>query len=564
VTAFERVLDAVREYGLAVTEQGGERAIFQAPGHSDRDRSVSVRREADAVLLKCHSDLTTAEVLDYIGLTMSDLFDTPRRSGSPRSQRDVPKLTPEQIAERDERRRKRAELDAAHNEAFERELQLAEEIAAGENPDAPRPDWSDPLVQHPELRCESEIGDHHEVENLQSAGCGADDQFVQANGDSSATSTSPSGSKSPPAVSGRTILDEVREHFARYVSTVDDSDLDLVTMWSAHTHLVTETYTTPRLLIDSPVPGSGKTTLLEHLERLCAHPIQMASVSSSAMLARMLDQGMRTMLIDEADRSLDPKKPGVEDLLAILNSGYKRGGTRPVLVPGKNGAWDVQEMATYSPVALAGNSPNLPDDTRSRCIRVLLLPDLEGRVEESDWELVDEPARRLGSALAAWGEIVAEQVRTERPPLPDEVRGRARERWLPLKRIAVAAGGRWPAVVDDLAIRDIARINDEREEGLTVEKRHVLLLRHIGKEWQPDEAFIPTDDLLARLVAAYPDLWGTGSQFKKALTPQGLGRMLTKNYNIHSSRRPDGDRARGYVLDSFRPAFRGFGIEPGR
>ena len=38
------------------------------------------------------------------------------------------------------------------------------------------------------------------------------------------------------------------------------ADLDLLALWTVHTWLVAETYTTPRLLFDSPVPGSGKTT----------------------------------------------------------------------------------------------------------------------------------------------------------------------------------------------------------------------------------------------------------------------------------------------------------------
>jgi len=107
-------------------------------------------------------------------------------------------------------------------------------------------------------------------------------------------------------------------------------------------------------------------------------------------------------------------------------------------------------MTTFAPVAMAGNSPNLPDDTQSRCIRVLLLPDIEGRVEESDWELLDEPARELGARLAQWADSVRDKVRGDRPPLPDIVKGRARERWSPLKRVAAAAGGRWPGVVDEL------------------------------------------------------------------------------------------------------------------
>src|SRR5690606_35977466 len=124
-----------------------------------------------------------------------------------------------------------------------------------------------------------------------------------------------------------------------------------------------------RLVLDSPVPGSGKTTVLEHMHRLCVRPVQAASISSPALLARLLEKGVRTILIDEADRSLDPKKEGVAELIAILNSGYKVGGTRPVLVPTKEG-WDAVEMSTFSPVARAGNSPNLPDDTQSRSIRV--------------------------------------------------------------------------------------------------------------------------------------------------------------------------------------------------
>ena len=51
------------------------------------------------------------------------------------------------------------------------------------------------------------------------------------------------------------------------------------------------------------------------------------------MITRVLENGPRTLLIDEADRSLNQDKPGIDDLIAVLNSGYKKGATRPVLVP---------------------------------------------------------------------------------------------------------------------------------------------------------------------------------------------------------------------------------------
>ncbi len=127
---------------------------------------------------------------------------------------------------------------------------------------------------------------------------------------------------------GEVVLDAVRAHFALYVKTMNEADLDLLTLWTAHTYFVAETYTTPRLVLDSPMPGSGKTTVLEHLSRLCVDPCQMASVTSTALLARILDTAegnTRTLLIDEVDRTLSPDNPLTTDLLAVLNSGYKKG-----------------------------------------------------------------------------------------------------------------------------------------------------------------------------------------------------------------------------------------------
>lgn len=357
------------------------------------------------------------------------------------------------------------------------------------------------------------------------------------------------------------ILADVRDWLSRFVCTVDEADLDLLALWAAHTHLAVETYTTPRLLLDSPVPGSGKTTVLEHLERLCLHPVQMASLSSPALLARMLHAGMRTILIDEADRSLNPDKDGVAELLAVLNSGYKRGGTRPVLVPAKGGEWAVAEMPTYSPVAMAGNSPNLPDDTRSRSIRVLLMPDVDETADESDWEWIEDEARWLGKQLAAWADQVRDDVRLRRPELPAGVRGRARERWSPLKRVAEAAGGHWPALVDQLAAADVQRLQNEREEGIVQQRPHVALLTHVHRAWREGETFVPTEDLIGRLVDAHPDMWGDGSAFGKRLNPQRLGRMLSNHYDVRTSR-PDSNGPRGYLRASLETAFRRFGLIP--
>ena len=356
-------------------------------------------------------------------------------------------------------------------------------------------------------------------------------------------------------------LDRIRAWLGRFIYPMADRDLDLLTLWIAHTHLVFETYTTPRLLIESPVPESGKTTVLEHLERLCLRPIQMAAVSSDAMITRLLHSAIHTLLIDEADRSLSPDKPGIESLISVLNSGYKRGATRPVLVPTKGGGWDTEMMPTFAPVAMAGNQPKLPDDTMSRVIRVLIMPDHEGTVEDSDWELIEDKAAGIATHLATWADHVRESIRTgERPSLHKDARSRTKERWLPLKRVAVAAAGRWPDVVDQLVELDLERMRLEREEGIAGEKIHVKLLRQIREVWPEDKTFVATDHLLTILGLRFPDSWGPCDKYPKGLTAQRMGRMLVKNFGVFADRTSLGER--GYCADAFDSALRSVRLTP--
>lgn len=352
---------------------------------------------------------------------------------------------------------------------------------------------------------------------------------------------------------GCELLDEVRSWFARFITVMKQGDLDVLTVWAAHTHMSTRLYSTPRLQIDSAVPESGKTTVLEHLERLTYRAVTASSLNSSALLARLVGTDPRTLLLDEVDRTLDPKKDGVAELVAILNSGYKVGGQRPTLMPVKGGGWEANELSTFAPVAMAGNQPALPDDTRTRIIRVLLLPDWQGVAEESDWELIDAEASMLGARLARWA-IHADV--SERPQMPPGCTSRFREKWQPLARVARAAGGDWLQRMLDLAAEDVEQVRLDREEGLAAEKPAVLLLRHIIELWPEGESFWATRDLIAELVAEHPTVWGDASPIGKPLTAQRFGRMLNGSYKIRSTREDLADKnsARGYRRDQFGPA----------
>ncbi|WKW86105.1 DNA primase/ helicase [Gordonia Phage JonJames] len=76
-TAYDRVIEAFRREGCNVYEKGPGQAAVQAPGHTDADKSVSVTAIEGQVLVHSHSD-PTDEVLDRIGITPADLFDSPK------------------------------------------------------------------------------------------------------------------------------------------------------------------------------------------------------------------------------------------------------------------------------------------------------------------------------------------------------------------------------------------------------------------------------------------------------------------------------------------------------
>lgn len=370
--------------------------------------------------------------------------------------------------------------------------------------------------------------------------------------------TGSTGSKVIPP--GNVLLDDVADWFGRHIAASNDADLLLLTLWAAHTHLVEQLRTTPRLMVDSIAPGSGKTTVLDHLSRLCVNPVQAAMMSSPALLPRMLEQSMCTFLLDEVDRSLRPDKDGVQDLLATLNSGYRFGATRPVLVR-QGDDWVAKNMPTFCPVAMAGNAPNLPPDTVSRSIRILLMPDLDGTVEDSDWETIEPAAKELQRRLAEWADAVREPIAGLPVELPADCRGRSKERWRPLKRVAVQAGGRWPGVVDELIDNDLRMAEQERDAGLQAKPPGVVLLENLHEVWRADESFLPSITIVGRLVEQHPDYWGPFSAYGKVLTVQRLGRLLNQSTKAVSQRPGGGGHERGYARSQLATAWRRLGLD---
>ncbi|WP_137295361.1 DUF3631 domain-containing protein [Nocardioides dongxiaopingii] len=356
-------------------------------------------------------------------------------------------------------------------------------------------------------------------------------------------------------------LDEVRAWLTRYIKTITPMDYDLLALWIAHTHLLDRLRTSPRLIVTSPFPGAGKTTCLEHIMALGARTT-FASNALTAPAAARLAGDRRTILIDEADKTIGSGSDTQRMLLGIVNAGYKHSGTYLVTRPDESDAtgWSVAEVPVFGALAMAGISPELPEDTRSRSVVVRLLPDINDSVAESDWETIEADSEALRERLATWASGVS--VATDET-LPAGVVGRLREVWRPLKRAALAAGGDWAQRCDDLAQRHVNELILAREEGLHAERPHVALVRDVFGVWhlaESSEGYAPTVDLLAALHSHSPATWGEQQPpGRRPLTSQRMGRMLVTNYGIHATRQR-GDGPRGYLWAEFLPVWHSIGL----
>lgn len=76
--SYQRFIEAVEQSGLNYRElESGKRAQVQTPGHSDQDRGTSITYNGNQLLVYCHNG-DTDEVLDALGMTTRDLFDSPK------------------------------------------------------------------------------------------------------------------------------------------------------------------------------------------------------------------------------------------------------------------------------------------------------------------------------------------------------------------------------------------------------------------------------------------------------------------------------------------------------
>ena len=195
-------------------------------------------------------------------------------------------------------------------------------------------------------------------------------------------------------------LDYISQTIRDRVIFQSEYEPDAITLWIAGTYLMDHWTRFPKLLIVSPERECGKTTALEAIEGFVFNG-KMASSITAAALTRSIQKDAPTVLIDEADLTLQDNK----QLQAIINAGHTRRSAVRILSDEAAGKkWEPKEMSLWCPQVIAGIGDF--EDKISRSISIgLRRKGINEEIIYLDDRYFDEQAE-MRSALENWSNTI--------------------------------------------------------------------------------------------------------------------------------------------------------------
>jgi 5S rRNA maturation endonuclease (ribonuclease M5) len=564
VTAYERVVDALRDTGKNVADRGDDRAVAQCPAHADGRPSLSVTRIDGSVLLYCHAGCQTGDILAALTLDMRDLFDNRREAVYTYPDgRSVHRTATKSFFQKGNTKGNSLfhadRIDGAESVyVVEGEKDVLAVESAGSAAVCPamgagkadRFDW-EPLRDRAVIVVadRDEPGRKHAAQVAELLrGVAASVRIMEAAvGKDAADHIAASktlGELAPMvAENGAELLSDVARFAGRFLAFPTSHHLIVVVLWIVHTWAVKAFYVTPRLVLDSPEPGSGKTRVLEVLALLCRAAKLTLSTTTAALYRRIAAAGEQppTVLQDEADAVFGrTTNPQAEDLRALFNAGYKRGATVD-RCEGDAKNMKVREFPVFAPVALAGLAGKLPATITDRSVTLHMrrrAPDEHvAEFRERDAAIDAAPLR---DRIQAWATANYDALAAARPVMPDGVRDRPAEVWEALLAVADVAGGDWPARAHRACQYFV--LDTEPDERLSLGLR---MLRDIKAAFGDRDRMFSADVVSALTSdpeSEWRDLWG------KPLDQRRLAKEL-KRYGIESQEvRIGAENRKGYVV----------------
>jgi hypothetical protein len=345
----------------------------------------------------------------------------------------------------------------------------------------------------------------------------------------------------PEEVDGDALLDELRNHFRRYVVLPEEADVALA-LWVLHTWVFECFDITPYLAITSPTPRCGKTVLMTLLYWLCCRTKKTDSMSK-AVIYRSVDVDKPTLVLDEVNwvTSLDDERAG------IINGGFERNG-HVETCEGEGAAIKPRLWSTYCPIAF-GLIGRLTPTLMDRSIEITMQRKTSGEFAERLRRRDNDDHAALRQKCRRWAEDNIDALKVAPEMVAADLNDRAVDCWEPLLIIAKQAGGEWLGRAL-YAAKVLSGDNMRRDDRINVE-----LLADIQKAFG-DVGAIRSVDLCKELTTDPERPWVEWRN-GKPLTPKQLGYLL-RPFNIISEtvRLPGLADAKGYLRSRFEDAWR--------
>jgi hypothetical protein len=316
---------------------------------------------------------------------------------------------------------------------------------------------------------------------------------------------------SPEAPAFEDVLRLVRQLILDHVELPQPAIASFKACWTVGTYFypIFEAY--PRVNITGQ-KGSGKSKSLKIVSRLAFNGRYYLNTTAPALF-RLIEPIRPTLCLDEMENLRGANVNGIVD---ILNAGYKSGGTIP-RVEGEADKRHVVEYDVYAPMAVASIN-GLNAVTADRAITITMLCGTDpAKVNSVVPEHVFGPLRAQCYRLAL---MRHDEVRNSSPALPAWLKGRHRELYGPLLRVANLAkgsvGDTLRADIESLAFAEVKRGDrGPTDEGWALYDALTTALRageqvtvYPGKLvgpmrvylGQPPEPRFPNDGLMAESV----------------------------------------------------------------
>ncbi|PJB70489.1 MAG: hypothetical protein CO093_07525 [Alphaproteobacteria bacterium CG_4_9_14_3_um_filter_47_13] len=312
------------------------------------------------------------------------------------------------------------------------------------------------------------------------------------------------------AVDGAALLEEIAETIRRFI-VCDPETVTAATLWIVFTWLIDRVQVAPLAVITAPEKRCGKSQLLDLIGRLSRRPLVASNISPAAIF-RVIEAHAPTLLIDEADAFLKDN----EEARGILNSGHTRQSAYVIRVVGEDHI--PTQFSTWGAKAISGIGV-LADTLMDRAVVLELRRKLPHENVQRLRHADPADFQRLTSMLARYSEDTGRMTEAARPLLPDSLNDRAQDNWEPLLAIADNAGGNWPQLAREAALK-ISGIEQE-SSSLTAELladiREIFEIKRVER--------LSTVDLLQELNVDDVKPWATYNR-GKPMNPRQLAKRL--------------------------------------